>query len=128
MSNYGYSRTVGLSYPEAVERVTQTLKEQGFGILTQIDVKATLKEKLGVDFPNYIILGACNPPYAHKSLQLETELGLLLPCNVIVHEDEGRTRVAMLKPTAALGIVGNPELDRIAEEVEAKVKQAIDQV
>ncbi len=128
MSNYGYSRTVELGYPQAVERVTQTLKEEGFGILTQIDVKATLKEKLGVNFPNYIILGACNPSYAHKSLQLETELGLLLPCNVIVYEHEGKTQVAMLKPTAALGLVGNPQLDEFAQEVEAKVKRAIDHV
>ena len=118
MSDYGISKHVDLIYEEAVERVRVTLKEEGFGVLTEIDVKKTLKTKLDADFRNYIILGACNPPIAHQALQTELELGLLLPCNVTVYEaDDGKTVVSAIDPIAALGVAGNPELQGAAELV-----------
>jgi len=117
-----------LEFEEAVARITAELGQEGFGILTEIDVRETLKKKLGVDFPKYMILGACNPPYAKRSLELEREIGLLLPCNVIVYEGEGETHVATVKPTEMLGIVGNEKLDEIAQEVETKLKRALDRV
>ncbi len=128
MADYSYSRKVEASFEEALQRAKAELAEEGFGVLMEIDVRETLKAKLGVDFPKYVILGACNPSNAHRSLQLEREIGLLLPCNLIVYEHEGKTHVAMLKPTAALGIVGNAALDGLAREVEERLKRALDQV
>ena len=90
MPNYGYSKKLSLTFSEAVEKTRAELAKEGFGILTEIDVKATLKKKLNIDYENYIILGACNPPFAHKALEAEKEIGLLLPCNVIVYEDKGK--------------------------------------
>ena len=98
---YGFTRTVNLPYETAVQRVKEELKNQGFGVLTAIDVKATLKEKLNVDFTKYVILGACNPPLAHSALQVEMNIGLLLPCNVIVYEKEGKTVVGAFDPSDA---------------------------
>ena len=124
---YGIRTTVKTSYEEAIPRVTEALKQEGFGILTQIDVKDTLKKKLNVDFPKYIILGACNPPLAHKALSSETEIGLLLPCNVIVYEGkDGRTVVAAQDPDAALGIVGNPALAPIAKDARERLARVIE--
>jgi len=128
MADYSYGKKVNIPFAEALERVKAELAEEGFGVLTEIDVQKTLKEKLGVDFPRYVILGACNPPNAKRSLELEREIGLLLPCNLIVYEDEGKTHLAMLRPTEALKIVGNAELDELAREVEAKLKRALDRV
>jgi uncharacterized protein (DUF302 family) len=123
---YGISTTVKGSYEETIPRVTDALKQEGFGILTQIDVKDTLKKKLDVDFPKYIILGACNPPLAHKALSAETEIGLLLPCNVIVYEGkDGRTVVAAQDPDAALGIVGNPAVAPIAKDARERLVRVI---
>lgn len=127
--DYGYRQRVRLPYKEAVQRVRDTLKEQGFGVLTEIDVTATLKEKIDVDFGRrYVILGACNPRLAHRALSQEIELGLLLPCNVIVYEDRDETVVAAVEPHAMLGVVRNPELDAIADEAGRRLRAAIDAV
>jgi len=126
-AEYGFSRKLVMSYEEAVEKATAALKEEGFGVLTEIDVKATLKKKLDVDFRRYVILGACNPPFAHKALSAELEIGLLLPCNVIVYETEGGgSVVSAINPMAALGVVDNPAMHEIAEQVTAKIKRAVD--
>jgi uncharacterized protein (DUF302 family) len=117
---------VQLPYAEAVERVKAALKEQGFGVLTEIDVQKTLKEKRGVDYRPYIILGACNPPLAHQALTLEPDIGLLLPCNVVVYEAGGsESIVEALDPEAALGIVGNPALQPIAREAKQRLEMAL---
>jgi uncharacterized protein (DUF302 family) len=124
---YGIRTTVKTSYEDTIARVTDALKQEGFGILTQIDVKDTLKKKLNVDFPKYLILGACNPPLAHKALSSETEIGLLLPCNVIVYEDkDGGTVVAAQDPDAALGIVGNPAVAPVAKEARERLVRVIE--
>jgi uncharacterized protein (DUF302 family) len=124
---YGIRTTVKGSYEETIPRVTEALKQEGFGILTQIDVKDTLKKKLNVDFPKYIILGACNPPLAHKALSAETEIGLLLPCNVIVYEGtDGQTVVAAQDPDAVLGIVGSPALVSVAKDARERLVRMIE--
>jgi uncharacterized protein (DUF302 family) len=125
---YRYKRVSPHPYKETVEKVTAELKKQGFGVLTSIDVKATLKEKLGVDFDNYIILGACNPPFANKALQVERDLGLFMPCNLIVYDEHGQTYIAATLPTVTMQVVGNPKLAEIAPQVEQKLKAAIDRV
>ena len=122
---YGFTRNVPLPYDRAVERVTEELKKQGFGVLTSIDVKATLKQKLDVEFPRYVILGACNPPLAHKALQAETDIGLLLPCNVIVYEKEGTTVVGAFDPMTMVPLVDKPGLEPIAREVRTKLETAL---
>lgn len=128
-ANYGHSRIVNLTYEEALSKVTATLKEQGFGILTEIDIKATLEEKLGIESRPYKILGACNPPFAHKALQAEEEIGLLLPCNVIVYiNGAGETVVSALDPVVAMQVVDNPALAEVAEAVREKLVSAIDAV
>ena len=130
-SKYGFSRTLDVSYEEAVKKTTAALKEEGFGVLCEIDIKEKLKEKLGVDFRRYIILGACNPPLAYKTLQEEINIGLLLPCNVVVYEaDEvGRSVVAAVDAQAMLSVVGsNPTLDSIAAEVNEKLKRVVAQL
>lgn len=128
-AHYGHSRIVNLTYEEALSKVTATLKEQGFGILTEIDIKATLKEKLGVESRPYKILGACNPPFAHRALQAEEEIGLLLPCNVIVYiNGAGETVVSALDPVVAMQVVDNPALAEVAEAVREKLVSAIDAV
>ena len=125
-SKYGFKKTLKTSYDEAIEKVTQALKEEGFGILTQIDVKDTLKKKLNVDFRKYVILGACNPPFAYQSLQAETDIGLLLPCNVIVYDDDsGRTVVSAIDPETAMSMIDNPKLKEIATSVATKLKRII---
>ena len=125
--SYYYSRTVDLTYETAIERVTEELKKEGFGILTQIDVQATLKKKLDVDFRPYIILGACNPPFAYKALQIEHNLGLLLPCNVIVQAGEnGTTEVAAIDPAVSMQSIQNETLAEVAGEVRAKLQRVID--
>ncbi len=126
MADYGISIKLGISYEQAVAAVTEALKSEGFGVLTEIDVKATLKKKLDVDFRKYVILGACNPPLAHKALSTELEIGLLLPCNVIVYEEGDGAVVAAIDPIAAMGVVGNPELESMAEQVNAKLKSVMD--
>jgi len=123
---YGIRREISLDYGNAVERVKEELAKEGFGILTEIDVKATLKKKLDVDFDRYVILGACNPPFAHKALRAEYEIGLLLPCNVIVYERDGKVYVSAIRPTVAMGMVDNPELKGIAKEVEEKLRKVVE--
>jgi len=124
---YGFSKKLDLPYEQAVAKATAALKEEGFGVLTEIDVKATLKKKLDVDFRRYVILGACNPPLAYQALQAELEIGLLLPCNVIVYETEdGGSVVSAINPMAALGVVDNPAMNNVAEQVTAKIKRAVD--
>jgi uncharacterized protein (DUF302 family) len=116
---------LSLPYERAVEKAVSALKEEGFGVLTEIDVKATMKEKLGVDFRKYVILGACNPPLAHRALSSELEIGLLLPCNVIVYDDDGESVVAILDPRLMARFVDNPELDPVAEEARARLERVI---
>ncbi len=125
---YNYKREVKLSYEAAVEKVKAELKKEGFGVLTEIDVKATLKSKLNVDFDKYIILGACNPPFAYQSLQAERDVGIVMPCNVIVYEMGGKTFVASTLPKVTMGVVGNPKLAPLADQVEKKLKDAVDRV
>jgi uncharacterized protein (DUF302 family) len=127
--NYGYSRTVDLPVDAAIDKVTSTLSDQGFGVLTTIDVKATLKKKLDVDRRPYVILGACNPNYAHQALEIEEDLGLLLPCNVVVYEgDDGKTVVAAIDAGAMMSVVGNDALEPVAESVNPLLRAAIDAV
>lgn len=126
---YGIGRLVPYDYDTAIERVTEALKEEGFGVLTTINVKDTLKAKLGVeDFPRYVILGACNPHLAHRGLTAERELGLLLPCNVIVYESEEGTRVAVMDPLAALGIVGNEQIQPVAKEAHERLHRMLERL
>jgi uncharacterized protein (DUF302 family) len=122
---YGFSRTVDLSYDAAVTRVTEELKKEGFGVLTTIDVKATLKQKINVDFTRYVILGACNPPLAHKALLTEEQVGLLLPCNVIVYEKEGTTVVAAFDPMLMVSVIGKEAMRPIATEVKRKLETVL---
>lgn len=122
---YGFSRTVDLKYEQAVEKVTEELKKEGFGVLTTIDVKDTMKKKLNVDFQKYVILGACNPPLAHQSLLAEEELGLLLPCNVIVYEKEGRTKVSMFDPMVMSTLIDNPVIGSVARQVKEKLQRVL---
>lgn len=126
---YTLSGSTSLDFADAVARVRAMLKEEGFGVLTEIDVQATLQEKLGEDMPPYLILGACNPPYAHQALELEPELGALLPCNVVVYtQQDGTTRVSAVDPVAMLGIVGRPELEPLADEIEEKIERALQKI
>ena len=123
--DYGFSKTVSMSYDDAVEKVTSELKKEGFGVLTSIDVKDTLKKKIDVDFKKYIILGACNPALAHKALQSEEELGLLLPCNVLVYERERETVVSVFNPLVMTEIIENNNLTPIATEVKERLERVL---
>jgi uncharacterized protein (DUF302 family) len=125
-TSYAIGRSVPLAYEQAVARIRDTLQQQGFGVLTEIDVQATLKKKLDVDFKKYVILGACNPPLAYQGFQAEPDVGLLLPCNVVVYE-EGPTqsRVAVLDPVAQLGISGRGDLAPVAREAREKLERAL---
>ena len=124
---YGFKKTVALSVEDADLRLRNELKKEGFGILTEIDVKAVLKEKLDVDFRPYKILGACNPSLAHQALSSETDIGLLLPCNVIVYEgeEEGTSVVGVLDPKVQLGITGRSDIDHLADEVRARLERVL---
>jgi uncharacterized protein (DUF302 family) len=130
-SKYGFSKTVDVPYEEAVAKTRAALKEEGFGVLSEIDIKEKLKEKLGVDFRKYVILGACNPPLAYKTLQQEINIGLLLPCNVIVYETDeaGKSVVAAIDAKTMLSVVeGNPTLDAVATEVNEKLQRVVAQL
>ena len=128
MVQYGFRKELKMSYEEAVTKVTEALKKEGFGILTEINIKDKMKEKLGVDFDKYIILGACNPPNAYKALQAEPDIGLFLPCNVIVYEAQGKTVLGIIKPTVAMQMIDNPALAKTAAEVEGLLKKVFDAV
>jgi uncharacterized protein (DUF302 family) len=124
--SYYFSKTLETDFNEATQRVTEGLKEEGFGILTEIDVKATLKKKMGVEFRKYKILGSCNPPFAYTALLAEDKIGLMLPCNVIVQETpEGKTEVAAIDPVASMRAIENPELEAVGAEVREKLKRVI---
>lgn len=125
---YSYRKLVLLSLSEAVEKTKGELQREGFGVLTEIDVKETLKKKLNVEYDNYIILGACNPPFAYKALQTEKEVGLLMPCNLIVYEDQGRVFVSTILPMVTMKITNNPRLKTIADKVEKKLKLVVDRI
>jgi len=129
-ANYGYTRALkDVSFDNAIERVTVALKEEGFGVLSDIDVRATLKKKLDLDFRNYRILGACNPPLAHQALTGEPLIGLLLPCNVTVfEEDDGTINVSFIKPNEMFRIVDNPDVEPIARQVDAKLVRALEKL
>jgi uncharacterized protein (DUF302 family) len=127
-TTYNLSGRTSLPFADAVARVRETLGEEGFGVLTEIDVQATLREKLGKEVAPYLILGACNPPYAHRALELEAELGTLLPCNVVVYERDGVTHVSAVDPVVMLSIVDNPALEQVAAEIRGKVERAVTKV
>jgi uncharacterized protein (DUF302 family) len=126
-TRYGIGTTVALDYERAVERTREALAAEGFGVLTEIDVAATMKAKLGADFRPYVILGACNPPLAHRALTAERDIGLLLPCNVIVYADDvpHRSVVAVMDPVEALALTGNEEIRPLAEEVGARLRRVL---
>lgn len=122
---YGFSTRLRVPYEQAVPRVTAALKEEGFGVLTEIDVQATLKQKLGADFRRYVILGACNPPLAHRALEADLDVGLLLPCNVIVYEDGPGSVVGIVDPIAMLDLIRNPALRPVADEAKIRLTKVL---
>lgn len=125
--SYYFSKTLNVSFEEAVTKVIEALKKEGFGVLTDINVKETLKKKLNVEFRNYRILGACNPPFAYQALQQEDKIGTMLPCNVVVQENpEGKIEVAAIDPIASMQAIDNPKLGDIAGQVRAKLKSVVD--
>ena len=126
---YYIEKTTEYGFDKAIKIVTEELKKEGFGVLTEIDVQATLKKKLDVDFKKYQILGACNPPFAHEALKAENKIGAMLPCNVIVQElDNGKTEVAAVDPVASMQAVENDELSDIANEIRAKLEKVIENI
>ena len=125
-TSYTLSATTPAPFAEAVEHVREELKHEGFGVLCEIDVQATLREKIGAEIEPYLVLGACNPPLAHRSLTAEPELGVLLPCNVVVYEREGATHIAAIDAERMLSIVGNDELQPIAEQVREKLAAVVE--
>ncbi|UCH73748.1 MAG: DUF302 domain-containing protein [Rhodospirillales bacterium] len=127
--SYHFSKTVDRPFEQAIDDVTQALQSEGFGVLTTIDVKTTLKKKLDVDFPPYTILGACNPQYAYRALQAESKIGTMLPCNVIVRQNEaGSVEISAVDPIASMAAIDNPELGEIATTVQALLKKVVDKV
>ena len=124
-TTYGFGTHLDFSYEEAVPRVKEALKAEGFGVLTEIDVRATMREKLGAEMEPYIILGACNPPLAHRALTSEPDIGLLLPCNVVVRADGSGSRVDAADPQAMLGIVGSKQLSEVADEAKQRLLRVI---
>jgi uncharacterized protein (DUF302 family) len=124
-AKYVFGKTVDLGFDDAIKRVTEELAKEGFGVLTEIDVKATLKKKLDIDVAPYRILGACNPQFAHKAIEFEPQIGALLPCNVVVREDKGKTRVEIMDPQSVLQLVERPEIEGIAAEVRQRLERVI---
>jgi len=119
--DYGFVKDSALGIDAAIEKVTEELAREGFGVLTRIDAHAKFKEKLGIDYPPYVILGACHPASAHVAIEAEPDIGLMLPCNVCVYERDGKVKVSVIRPKAAMQAVGNPGLDDVAEAIEAKL-------
>jgi uncharacterized protein (DUF302 family) len=129
MPFYYFSKTLPLGFDEALRKTTEALKQEGFGIITEIDVRETLKKKIGVEFRNYRILGACNPTLAHEALQLEDKVGTMLPCNVVVQDaGEGNVEVAAIDPVASMAAIDNPRLKKAAEKVQAKLRRVIERL
>lgn len=124
--SYYFSKKLNIGFEKAIEKVTEALKREGFGILTEIDVKETLKKKLDVDFRPYKILGACNPPFAYKALQAEDKVGIMLPCNVIVQERENGVEISAVDPVASMQAIDNPKLGEIAAEIRQRLQRVID--
>lgn len=122
-TGFTYKTSLNIPYEEALEKVTEELKKEGFGVLTEIDVKATLKKKLDEDFRKYKILGACNPNLAHQALLTELDIGALLPCNVVVYEENGGSVVGIVDPISMLGVVDNADLDSVANEAQTRLKR-----
>jgi uncharacterized protein (DUF302 family) len=125
VSKYSFGKTVDGSLEQTLERVTQALAKEGFGVLSDIDVAATLKKKLGLDMPPYRILGACNPQFAHRALEAEPEIGTLLPCNVVLRQKGGKTVVDIMDPLAVMQLVGKPEVEKIATEVRGRLDRVL---
>lgn len=125
---YGYIRKARLPFEEAVRQTEDALKAEGFGVLCQIDIQAKLREKLGIEFPRYAILGACNPPLAHQALRQEINLGLLLPCNAVIYETGGEVRVGVVDAVKMLSVTGNTEMADVARQVNDKLRRAVDRV
>ncbi len=123
---YGYSKTIDISYRQAIERTKEALQQEGFGVLFELDLQEKLREKLGVELRPYVILGACNPAMAYQTLQAEIDIGLLLPCNVIVYEQDGQSVVAAIDAAKMMTVVGNPQLAATAAQVNEKLRRAID--
>jgi uncharacterized protein (DUF302 family) len=128
MIHYGFTKELDIPYERAIELAREALKKEGFGILTEIDVKEKMKEKLGLDMGKYIILGACNPPNAYKAILAEENIGLMLPCNVIVYEKGSKTVLSVIRPTIAMQMIDNAELQTAAEAVERQLKKAFDAI
>ena len=126
MISYGFTKELNSSFEDVCEALPDKLQEEGFGVLTKIPIHEKLKEKIGVDFKKYMIFGACHPPSAHKSLTAEENIGLMLPCNVIVYDKEGKTVLAVIRPTVAMQMIDNSELLPVAREVEEKLKRVFD--
>ena len=127
MASFGIQKTLDIDFDDALAKIPEALKAEGFGVLTEIDVKATLKKKIDVDFRRYRILGACNPPFAHKALQHSLDVGMLMPCNVIVYEtDDGKTVVSAVDPMQTMAAQGDPEMVPLADAVQQKLKKVID--
>ena len=128
MINYGFLKIINTSLTEAENKISEKLAKEGFGILTRIDLKEKFKEKLNVEFKNYIILGACNPANAYKAILAEENIGLFLPCNIILYEKDNKTIVSIIKPTVAMSMIDNPGLRDMANEVELKLKKVIEKL
>jgi uncharacterized protein (DUF302 family) len=128
MINYGFTKEVDIPYETVIELAREALKKEGFGVLTEIDVKEKMKEKLGLDMRKYIILGACNPQNAHKAILAEENIGLMLPCNVIVYEKGSKTVLSVIRPTIAMQMIDNLQLQKLADAVEGQLKKAFDAV
>ena len=126
--DYGYKKRLDIGYEAAIAKTKEELSKEGFGVLTEIDVKETLKQKINVDFDKYIILGACSPPLAYEALKSERDIGLLMPCNIIIYEKEGKTFVSAVMPSVAMGMIDNEKLAEVAAEVEPKLKKVIDSI
>ena len=128
MINYGFTKEIDASFEDTVTNVSNELKKEDFGILTQINVTEKFKEKLDIDFKKYIILGACNPTSAHKAILVEENIGLMLPCNVVIYERQNKTVVSIIKPKVAMKMIGNVELEQIASTIEKKLKKVFDSI
>ena len=128
MINYGFTKGIDASFEDTLDKVLNELEKEGFGILTKINIAEKFKEKLGIDFKKYIILGACNPPSAHKAILAEENIGLMLPCNVVIYERQNKTVVSIIKPKVAMEIIGNVELEQIASTIEQKLEKVFDSI
>jgi uncharacterized protein (DUF302 family) len=128
MIDYGFTKELDISFDESVTKVTEALRKEGFSVLTTIDVQQKFKEKLGIDFRRYLIIGACNPTFAHKAISAEENIGLMLPCNILVYEKDRKTVLGVVKPTIAMNMINNKALASNAQAVEAKLKNVFDAV